>query len=139
MKGADLSEINNKPNGELLNDNPPHALTADEARKGGVNSGKTRRQKKRLSELIDIFGNLDVKSEETKKMMEDSGVDPDDFSNDMAIVVSQFKQALKGNTNAFNAIRDTRGQTPDKNINVHGDITPVGLSDLTSEKKPAKK
>ena len=128
----------NKPKSRLDNLGKVHKLTVEEQSNGGKASAKTRRQKKRLSELIDIFGNLDVKSENTKKMMKDLGIDPDDFSNDMAIVVSQFQQALRGNTKAFNAIRDTRGQTPDKNINVHGDITPVGLSDLTP-KKPAKK
>ena len=129
---------NNKPKAKLVSGADQHVLTLEEQKAGGRASVEKRRQKKRLSELIDIFGNLDVKSENTKKMMKDLGIDPDDFSNDMAIVVSQFQQALRGNTKAFNAIRDTRGQTPDKNINVHGDITPVGLSDLTP-KKPAKK
>lgn len=123
----------------LRNGNPQFKLTKKEQALGGRMKGVNTRRRKALAELIDAFGSLDVKDEDIKKMMKGYGIDEKNFSNDMAIVVSQFRQALRGSTKAFNSLRDTRGQTPDKNINVRGDITPVGLSDLTASGGDKKK
>lgn len=123
----------------LKNGNKQYTLTQKEARMGGLASVKARRRKKKLAELIDVFGTLDVKDEKIIKTMKKLGIDPDDLSNDMAIVISQYRKALNGDTQAFNSIRDTRGQKPKETIE-HKDITPpTPLDDLTGGKKNGKK
>lgn len=78
--------------------------TSEEARrngaKGGIASGKARREKADLRKAIQIL------LEETRKMGDK------EISGAEAIAVAQFKKALKGDPKAFELIRDTAGQKP---------------------------
>lgn len=120
--------------GKLKNDNKPHKLSADEARKGGKNSGETRRRKKTFRELIEQFGELEVKNPKIRRTMEELGVNPEEFTNDMAAVIGQYMQAQKGNTSAFLGIRDTKGEKPVDKVE-QTVVAPKPLIDLTKRKK----
>ena len=111
-----------------------HKLTAKDAQKGGQKSGETRRKKKLLRELIEQFGALKVSSPKMRKTMEELGVNPDEFTNDMATVIGQYVQAQKGNTSAFLAIRDTKGEKPVDKVE-QTVVAPKPLIDLTDRKK----
>lgn len=54
--------------------------------------------------------------------MKSMGVDIDDIDNQMALVVSMWKQALSGNVQAFNSIRDTVGERPIEKVEVANKI-----------------
>lgn len=82
------------------------------ASKGGKRSGEVRRQKRTFKELFDLLLDLPVKDESTKAFIQSLGIDPEVVNNDMAIVLSMYQEALKGNTKAFELIRDTRGEKP---------------------------
>lgn len=120
--------------GKLKNDNKPHKLSTEEARKGGKNSVETRRRKKTFRELIEQFGELEVKNPKIRRTMEELGVNPEEFTNDMAAVIGQYMQAQKGNTSAFLGIRDTKGEKPIDKVE-QTVVAPKPLIDLTDRKK----
>lgn len=120
--------------GRLKNDNPAHSPTTEEARKGGIKSGESRRRKKTFRELIELFGSLDVKNPKIRRTMEELGLDPDEFTNDMATIIGQYMSAQKGNTNAFLALRDTKGEKPIDKIE-QTVVAPKPLIDLTNRRK----
>ena len=120
--------------GKLKNDNPPHKPTTEEARKGGIKSGESRRRKKTFRELIEQFGELEVQNPKIRRTMEELGVNPDEFTNDMAAVIGQYMQAQKGNTSAFLGIRDTKGEKPIDKVE-QTVVAPKPLIDLRSRKK----
>lgn len=118
----------------LKNGAEPHPLTVEEQREGGKKSGAVRRKKKLLKDLIEQFGTLGVQNPKLKAQMAQFGIDPDEMTNDMATVVGQYMKAMKGDTSAFNSLRDTKGEKPvDKSENKI--IAPKPLIDLTDRKK----
>lgn len=91
-------------------------LTTEEAReigrKGGKASVKARREKKKLRQLVEAFGELPA-PEKVRKVLQELGISENEMrTNDMAIVVGLFQKAIKGDVFAFNAIRDIRGEKP---------------------------
>lgn len=87
-------------------------------RKGGKKSGEKRRQQKTFKELFNLLLDLPVKDENTKLFIESLGVDPELVNNDMALVISMYQEALRGNTKAFELIRDTKGEKPADKIEI---------------------
>ena len=85
----------------LVRGDEAHKLTAEEASKGGKASGEARRQKRDLKRAIDILFEKDIKANDGTVL---SGAE--------AIAAAQFKKALKGDTKAFETLRDTAGQKP---------------------------
>lgn len=120
--------------GRLKNNNKPHVLTLEEQREAGIKSGEARRRKKTFRELIELFGSLDVKNPKIRRTMEELGLDPDEFTNDMATIIGQYMSAQKGNTNAFLALRDTKGEKPIDKVE-QTVVMPKPLIDLTDRKK----
>ena len=102
-----------------------HKLTAKDAQKGGQKSGESRRRKKTFRELIEQFGKLEVKNPKIRRTMEELGVNPDEFTNDMAAVIGQYMQAQKGNTSALRNL--------EKALSTFDELKP--LIDLTDRKK----
>ena len=91
-------------------------LTTEEAReigrKGGKASVEARREKKKLRQLVEAFGELPA-PEKVRKVLNELGVAENEMrTNDMAIVVGLYQKAIKGDVSAFNAIRDIRGEKP---------------------------
>lgn len=68
------------------------------AKKAGIQSGKKRRERKELKELLEIA--LLLPDEETGE------------ENQLAITSALIKQAIKGNVLAYTTIRDTLGEKP---------------------------
>lgn len=77
-----------------------HRLTAEEQSAGGKASGEARRKKRDLRLALEMLLEQDITSRDgTSK----SGAE--------AIAIAQFKKALKGDSKAFEIIRDTSGQS----------------------------
>lgn len=106
-----------------------YKLSLDEQKKGGINSGISRRRKKLLKEQLDLLLSLDIKNQKSKEMLEQLGISPEDCDNQMLLNVALFNKALKGNVFAYQTIRDTLGEgiidtttdttnTPEININI---------------------
>lgn len=97
-------------------------LTTEKAReigkKGGEASGVAKRQKKTLRELAEMLGQLKVTDEKVVAKMKEAGLEPENFTHDMAIMMKQYEIAEKDDqksTSAAQFIRDTKGEAPNKN------------------------
>ena len=107
-----------------MNDNLIPIQSEEEARekgrKGGIASGKARRKKKLIKEQLELLLSLPLKDENAKRKLEQIGIDADNLDNQMAMIISIWNKALKGDIQAFNSIRDSVGEKPSdvvENIN----------------------
>lgn len=78
-----------------------YRLSQEEAKKGGIASGEARRRKRDLRLAMEALLEQDITDNKGKTV---SGAE--------AIALKQFQKALKGDTRAFEMIRDTAGQKP---------------------------
>lgn len=76
----------------LKNGNPPHTLTTEEQRKGGIASGESRKARKTFKEELVALLSKD--------------------NNNEKLSIAILKKALEGDIQAFNTIRDTIGEKP---------------------------
>jgi len=101
------------------------------ARKGGIASGKARRRKKLIKEQLGLLLSLPLKDENAKKKLKQLGIDADNLDNQMAMIISIWNKALKGDVQAFNSIRDTVGEKPKDVIeNINNEQRIVIVNDL---------
>ena len=100
-------------------------LSTDKAReigkKGGKKSVESRRKRKVLKEQMELLLTLPLTDERAKKQFESMGIDADNMDNQMAMVVKTYAQALKGNINAVNVIREIIGERVVE-VNVNNNI-----------------
>lgn len=71
------------------------------ARQGGIASGEARRRKRDLRQALEALLEKDF-----------TGKDGTTLSGAEAIALKQMEKALKGDTRAFEVVRDTSGQKP---------------------------
>lgn len=88
-----------------------YKLSQEEAKKGGIASGAARRRKRKLRELVELFGEMDV-SDKARSQMERMGIPEELMTRKMQPVVALYNKANKGDVAAFNAIRDIIGEKP---------------------------
>lgn len=120
----------------LLNNNPQHPLTVEEARKGGKASVKARRQRKTLAQIGDMIGNLDVKSEKNREIMRKAGISDEDMINDVGMLFRLNLKAQSGDTRAIELLARLRGQFKEQISAEVAEVKP--LVDLTKRKKNGK-
>lgn len=88
--------------------------TTEQARergaKGGKASAKAKKEKKLMREQMKMLLELPLKDERTKEQFKKLGINADEIDNQMALVVSVYQQALKGNMQALNQIREIIGE-----------------------------
>jgi len=113
--------------------------SADKARelgsKGGIASGKARREKKAMKDTLNILLNMPLKDGrasniETIKSV--ASLNGKNLSVQEAIALAQIQKALRGDTRAAEFIRDASGNKLAENVNVNGNINNP-LADLTTE------
>lgn len=75
-------------------------------RKGGKKSGEVRRKRKAMKEQMEMLLSLPFKQSEGLDFMKDLGIEEDDLDNQMALIVTMYSKALKGDVQAFNTIRE---------------------------------
>ena len=80
----------------LRNNNPQHEFTQDEARKGGINSGITRRKKATMRETLELL--LDEKSKKNGKTYRELAT------------LGLLKGAINGNSNNYRTILEVMGE-----------------------------
>jgi hypothetical protein len=91
---------------KMSNEQNLKPLSTEKAReigaKGGKASAESRRKKRDLKLAIQALLEADIKDKKTGETM--SGAE--------ALAVAQFRKAMKGDTKAFEVLRDTSGQKP---------------------------
>ena len=98
-------------------------LTSEEAqeigRKGGIASGEARKEKKKMKDQAELLLSLAVKNPKLKKVMQDLGLDEEEQTNQMAMIISVMNKAItKGDVQAFNTLQATIGEKPIEKIEV---------------------
>lgn len=106
---------------------PLNERTKDEqreiAKKGGIASGKARRKKKLLRQILDEIGESRLNTNEAKDIAKALSINKRDVTYDVAIMFKAVNEALGGNIKAMEFIRDTRGQNNKNDNGVNIDIT----------------
>lgn len=80
----------------------------ERGRKGGVASGRARREKASLRAALEVL--LERKGEDGKTGRE-------------ALAVALYEQALKGDVRAFAELRDTVGEKPTDKVDMSADLS----------------
>ena len=109
----------------MANESNLKPLSTSQAReigkKGGKKSVENKRKRKALKEQMELLLTLPLTDERAKKRFESMGIDADNMDNQMAMVVKTYAQALKGNINAVNTIREIIGERVVE-VNVNNNI-----------------
>ena len=114
---------------------PPTSEEARErGRKGGKASGKKRQQNKTFKEIISKFLDGQVSDERLKQQMIEFGFADKEVSNKSCAVFALWKEAIKGNTKAFELLRDTIGEKPQDKLNISGEVNNP-FSGMTTEEQ----
>lgn len=104
----------------------PEDLTPEQrrenARKAGIASAKAKKERKAIKEQLEMLLELPLKDKNAKTKIKKLGINADNLNNQMAMVISIYQKALKGDVNAFKEIRDTIGEKPQENINLSGNV-----------------
>lgn len=79
-------------------------------RKGGIASGKARREKKTLAQIGDMIGALDIKSEKNRAILRDAGITDEDMINDVGMMFRLNLKAQQGDPRAIELLSKLRGQ-----------------------------
>ena len=74
--------------------------------KGGQKSGEVRRKRKAMKEQMEMLLALPFKQQKQLNFMKNLGIEEDEIDNQMALIVSIYGKALKGDVQAFNTIRE---------------------------------
>ena len=82
------------------------------SRKGGIASGRARRQKRDLRESMRKILELDI-SPRQKEQLEELGINSDGWSLGDVINIMAVQTAMKGNVSAMAYCRDTAGYNPE--------------------------
>lgn len=94
----------------------------ENGRKGGKKSGQVRAERKKFNDLFNTFLDKPISNEDIKNQLKQFGFTDEECINKNAMVFAQYKEALKGSTQAFIAVRDTIGEKPKKQIEHSGTI-----------------
>lgn len=82
------------------------AEARENGKKGGIASGKARRLKSSLRELVQQIGDFDAPEQVNQILKDKFGIDCD-LSLNAAAVLAQYAKALNGDTAAYKALRDS--------------------------------
>ena len=104
-------------------------LTSDElrerARKGGVASGKARREKKAMRETLELLLSMALKDgavANIEKIKSIASLNGKNITVQDAIMLKQIQKAMKGDTRAAEYIRDTSGNKPKEGVELSGTV-----------------
>ena len=87
-----------------------HKLTVEEASRGGIASGKARRERKTLKQIGDMIGSLDIKSPKNRAILKDAGIEDEDMINDVGMLFRLNLKAQSGDAKSIELLAKLRGQ-----------------------------
>ena len=96
------------------------------AKKGGQKSGEVRRKRKAMKEQMEMLLALPFKQQKQVNFMKGLGIEENEIDNQMALIVALYGKALKGDVQAFNAIRevtqDDRTTSQEERVQIINDL-----------------
>ena len=99
---------------------------AECGRKGGIESGKTKRRKKAMKETLEVLLSMPMKGgkyADIESIKSFGDLKGKNINVEEAMLISMIQKALHGNVPAFEAVRDTIGENPARKI--EADITNI--------------
>lgn len=106
-------------NGKLKNENRPHKLTAEEVRKGGKNSVKSRKQKKTIQNILTAL--CDSKCSDIpqfKKIAAKLGLDGDKSVKELFTLVSTLNALKTAKMDDLGKMAELLGEQREKDENL---------------------
>lgn len=107
----------------------------ERGRKGGIASGKARREKKLMRDTLDIILSMPMKNgknADVESIRSFAALKGKNISVQEAILIAQVQKAMKGDTKAAEYVRDTVGQKPVDNVVMSGEVNNP-FAELTTE------
>lgn len=95
------------------------------ARKGGIASGKARREKKLFRETLEALLTMpmkDGKNASVDEIKNFAAIKGANISVQEAILIAQVQKAMKGDTRAAEYVRDTIGENPSMKVEAEMDM-----------------
>lgn len=111
------------------------------AKKGGVASGKARRRKRAMKDIISTFGKEEAPAKVVAKLIQLGMLEKgESCTMDEALILAQYGKALSGNTKAAEFVRDTNGQKPKEKVEIN-DLSKEKskLDELLKQRKEVEK
>ena len=112
-----------------------YKLSREEAKKGGIKSGETRRKMKNLKMCLEYLEGKKVTSEKIKKAMAEYGVPEDEMTMEMAGALRIATGFVNGDHKAVQEYMKGTGQEIVRSVNENHNIEYKPLVDLTKRKK----
>lgn len=89
------------------------------ARKGAEATNEIKKKKKTMKEQAELLLSLAVKNPKLKKKMEELGLDEENQTNQMAMIISIMNKTIaKGDVQAFNTLQATIGEKPVEKVEI---------------------
>lgn len=108
----------NEQNLKPFTSDQSHEEAVKNGRKGGIASGESKRRERTLRNTLEKLLSLPIQDEATRDFIKALGFNDDELDNKTALNVSMYQEALKGNTKAFELIRDTIGEKPTDRLQI---------------------
>lgn len=115
-------------------------LSTEKAReigkKGGIASGKAKRQRKTLAQIGEMIGSLDIKSEKNREILKQAGIADEDMINDVGMIFRLNYKAQSGDIRAIELLAKLRGQFKDRvEQEITGEISGITINVKNFEKE----
>lgn len=81
-------------------------------RQGGIASGEAKRKRKAMKEQMDLLMSMPVQDKALRTRLRVLNIDDEEATNQMASIIALWHKSLKGDTKAFELLRDTLGEKP---------------------------
>lgn len=97
----------------------------DRAQKGGIASGKARREKKMMRETLEMLLSMPLnnkKAVDVEDVRSFAALKGKNISVQDAMLIAQVQKAMKGDTQAAVYVRDTIGQKPVDNVDMNMNV-----------------
>ena len=107
----------------------------ERGRKGGIASGKARREKRLMRDTLDILLAMPLKNgkfADVDGIKNFAALKGKNINVQEAIMIAQVQKAMKGDTKAAEYVRDTIGQKPVDNVVMGGEVNNP-MAGLTTE------
>jgi hypothetical protein len=102
---------------------------SENGRKGGIASGKARREKKEMKDAILSLFELGLTKGKTQDFKSFQDANGKNVTVLQGIILAQTKKALKGDTRAAEFLRDTAGMKPVDKQEIQADFSGTGKLD----------
>ena len=119
---------------ELVNSRRSREEHSEDSRKGGKKSGEIRRQRKAMKEQMNLllalpFNLKDKNGNEIRKVLASLGIEEDEIDNQMAMMISLWKTAMKDGRNQVAAFQEIRKVVQDEDTASENDKVQI-IDDL---------